>query len=464
MANIQKRGDSYRIRVSDGFDPETGARRYRTMTWTPEPGMTENQIEKELKRQAVLFEEFCRKQTAEGDGMSFDAFVKRWRKEYAVVQFKNTTLAYYDDLLRRILPALGHLKLSEITPAHISRFYANLRERGICTDVHYSPKVDFRSFIAENNISRQKLADCSGISMTTLESLISGKNVSRKTAEKLCEALERDVGELFTSVDKQRTFSSKTLLHYHRALSAIFNKAVKWGCMFSNPCDRVDAPKLNRREARYLNEEQTTALLKSLSDAPLQYRVMINLMVFTGARRGEICGLEWSDIDSEAHKLHIRRNSLYLPGTGMYEDTTKTEGSDRTISIPESLIKMLDELKAYQDSVRTQAGDAWQDSRKVFTQWNGKPIHPSTISAWLRKHCKQNGLPHTTPHMLRHTSATLLLMQGVPLKAVSKRLGHTLASTTSDIYGHSLPSIDDIAADTLDDLLNPGDALKNKKD
>ncbi len=112
MANIQKRGNSYRIRVSDGFDPETSVRRYRTKTWTPEPGMTENQIEKELKRQVVLFEEYCRKQTAEGDGISLEAFVKRWRSEYAVVQFKRTTLAYYDDLLRRILPALGHLKLA----------------------------------------------------------------------------------------------------------------------------------------------------------------------------------------------------------------------------------------------------------------------------------------------------------------------------------------------------------------
>lgn len=128
------------------------------------------------------------------------------------------------------------------------------------------------------------------------------------------------------------------------------------GGMFSNPCERVDAPKLNRREARYLTEEQTAALLESLANAPLQYQVMINLMVFTGARRGEICGLEWSDIDRETHKLHIQRNSLYLPGTGMYEDTTKTEGSDRTISIPESLVELLDELKAEQDSQRSQMG------------------------------------------------------------------------------------------------------------
>lgn len=259
MANIQKRGGSYRIRVSDGFDPETGARRYRTKTWTPPPDMTAKQIEKELERQAVLFEEHCRKCTVSNDSIRLCAFVERWRTEYAAMQLKRTTIAYYDDLLRRILPALGHLRLSEITPAHISEFYANLREHGIRTDIKYAPKIDFKSFLLGNNISRQKLADCAGISMTTLESLISGNNVSPQTAEKLCRALETNIDELFEATGREKSFSPKTLLHYHRCLSSIFSKAVKWGCMFSSPCDRVDPPKLNRREAQFLDEEQTTS-------------------------------------------------------------------------------------------------------------------------------------------------------------------------------------------------------------
>lgn len=464
MANIQKRGGSYRIRVSDGFDPETGARRYRTKTWTPSPDMTAKQIEKELERQAVLFEEHCRKCTVSDDSIRLRAFVERWRTEYAARQLKRTTIAYYDDLLRRILPALGHLKLSEITPAHINEFYANLRERGIRTDIKYAPKIDFKSFLSENNISRQKLVDCAGISMTTLESLISGNNVSPRTAEKLCSALETDICELFEATGGERSFSPKTLLHYHRCLSSIFSKAVKWGCMFSNPCDRVDPPKLNRREAQFLDEEQTTALLESLSDAPLQYRVMINLMVFTGARRGEVCGLNWTDIDWETNMIHIQRNSLYLPSVGMYEDTTKTESSDHIINVPERILDMLRELQKEQNGQKSAMGDAWQENGKVFTQWNGRPIHPSSVSTWLRKHCERKGLAHATPHMLRHTSATLLLMQGIPLKSVSKRLGHSQASTTSDIYGHSLQSLDEIAADRLDNILTPAKAFTDNKE
>lgn len=107
-------------------------------------------------------------------------------------------------------------------------------------------------------------------------------------------------------------------------------------------------------------------------------------------------------------------------------------------------------------------GEGWQESGKIFTQYNGLPIHPSSVTSWLRKFTERNGLPHVTPHMLRHTSATMLLMQGVPLKAVSRRLGHTLASTTSDIYGHSLRSVEDIAADKLEAMLSPSSQLKKE--
>ncbi len=100
----------------------------------------------------------------------------------------------------------------------------------------------------------------------------------------------------------------------------------------------------------------------------------------------------------------------------------------------------------------------------MFAQWNGKPINPSSVSTWMSKFCEKNGLPHTTPHMLRHTSATLLLMQGVPLKAVSKRLGHTLAFTTSDIYGHSLRSVEDIAADKLEAMLEPVAQIRGEQE
>ena len=231
--------------------------------------------------------------------------------------------------------------------------------------------------------------------------------------------------------------------------------------LFSNPCERVDPPKLRRREAKCLNEEQTLKLIAVLDEkGQYQYSVMVKLMIFSGARRAEICGLEWDDVDWDKSCIHICRNSLYLPNVGMYEDTTKTESSERYVKLPQSVMTMLSEFRDYQNGIKKQMGECWQESGKIFTQYNGLPIHPSSVTSWLRKFTERNGLPHVTPHMLRHTSATMLLMQGVPLKAVSRRLGHTLASTTSDIYGHSLRSVEDIAADKLEAMLSPSTQLK----
>lgn len=461
MGNIQKRGNSVRIRISDGFDPKTNVRRYKTLTIHLDPDMTERQKQEEINRQKVLFEEKCRRERYIDDSMTLDSFIEQWRADYEHTHLKNTTQRHYDDLIKRISPALGHLKLSEITPLHINAFYKNLTEEGIRMDYKYRCRIDFRKFLKDNDISRFKLIDAAGISMTTLESMLSGNNVSRDTAFGISDALEVEPKELFEVVGTERKFSQKTLLHYHRCLSAILTKAVKWGLLFSNPCERVDPPKLRRREAKCLNEEQTVQLIKALDEkGTYQYSVMVKLMIFSGARRAEICGLEWDDVDWEGGYIHICRNSLYLPDIGMYEDTTKTENSERDVKLPPTVMNMLAEFREYQNGIRKKMGEGWQESGKIFTQYNGLPIHPSSVTTWLRKFTARNGLPHVTPHMLRHTSATLLLMEGIPIKSVSKRLGHSKASTTSDIYGHSLKSVEDIAADKLDAMLNPSSQLK----
>lgn len=462
MASVEKHGKGYRIRVSDGTDPKTGKRRFREECWIPPPDMTELQIQKELNRRAVLFEEKCRREGRLDQRMTFLEFTEYWKKEYAERTLKNTTYSNYKLFLRRIGTAFSDLRLEQIGPEHIRAFMDMLSQEGVRVDGVYISKVDFNQFIKDNSICRQRLCDIAGIGTSTLDKLCRDGRVSKTTAQKLCSAMEVSVETLFEPEELTKPLSQKTLLHHFRLMRSMFEKAVKWNIIYSNPCDRVDPPKLKRKEAHYLNEDEIKRLMEALENAPSQYRLMVNLMIYTGARRGEICGLEWGDVDWNKGRIHIRRNSLYLPEIGMYEDTPKTESSDRIVAVSDSVMDMLREFKAEQDKTRELMGDAWEEHNKIFTQFRGKPIHPLTITKWLSKFCKDNGLPHTTPHMLRHTSATLLLMQGLPLKAVSKRLGHAQLSTTSDIYGHSLASVDEIAADALDDMLNPSDKLRRK--
>lgn len=154
MENVQIRGNSVRIRVSDGFDPKTNTRRYKTLTIHLDPDLTERQRQEEINHQKVLFEEKCRRESYIDDSMTLNSFIEQWRQDYEQSHLKNTTQKHYDDLLERTKPALGHLKLSEITPLHINAFYKNLAEGGIRIDYKYKCRIDFRKFLKDNDISR----------------------------------------------------------------------------------------------------------------------------------------------------------------------------------------------------------------------------------------------------------------------------------------------------------------------
>ena len=124
MATITKRGNSYRITVSCGYDLN-GKQLRRTMTWAPPEGMTKRQAEKELDRQAVLFEEKCRTGQVLDGNIKFADFAEKWFKDYAEKQLRPTTLRSYRQIVARINAAIGHIRLDKLQPAHIISFYNN---------------------------------------------------------------------------------------------------------------------------------------------------------------------------------------------------------------------------------------------------------------------------------------------------------------------------------------------------
>lgn len=450
MATITKRGGTYKITVSCGYDLE-GKQIRRHTTWKPAPGMTEWQIKKELDRQAVLFEEKCRSGQVLDGNIKFADFSERWFMDYAEKQLKPRTLATYKALLPRILTAIGHIRLDKLRPNHLTAFYTNLEESGVRLDTKYKSRGDFKAAIPS---TKAALAKAAGVSVNTLDSLTSGRNISRTSAEKISAALNRPLEEVFEPVDKG-ALSGKTALHYHRLLSSMLETAVQWQLIPSNPCKRVKAPRAERKEARYLDEKQAAEMIALLDKEPIQYRTIILLLINTGLRRGELCGLEWKDIDFTNAVLYVRRNTLYLPDRGIYDDTPKTISSQRAIKLPANCIPMLKEYRAWQAAERLKLGDQWQDHDRLFTRWNGEPIHPDTLTNWFSDFVKRNNLPPVTIHSMRHTNATLLIAAGTNLRTVSARLGHAQTSTTANVYSHAIQSADAAAAETLDDILKP---------
>ncbi|NLO48934.1 MAG: tyrosine-type recombinase/integrase [Clostridiales bacterium] len=110
--------------------------------------------------------------------------------------------------------------------------------------------------------------------------------------------------------------TNKTIKHRHRLISSILNQAVFWQVITDNPATRVRPPRVERTEAKFLDEKQAAKLLEYLDNESWQNSTMIKVFIYSGLRRGEMCGLEWSDIDFENHLITIRRSSQYVPGKG----------------------------------------------------------------------------------------------------------------------------------------------------
>lgn len=128
MATITKRGDTYRIKVSCGYNA-AGKQVTRSMTWKPKPGMTEKQVQKELERQAVLFEEKCKSGVGNGN-IRFQAFIEQWFTEYAASHLKRKTYHEYQRMTKRVYAALGHVRLDKLRPQHFRAFYNQLAQPG----------------------------------------------------------------------------------------------------------------------------------------------------------------------------------------------------------------------------------------------------------------------------------------------------------------------------------------------
>lgn len=444
MATVQKRGNTYRITASCGYDA-SGKQLRKSMTWTPTPGMTPKQETRELERQKVLFEEKCRTgQFASGD-MKFGDFVEIWRKDYAQQQLAPETYWRYNTLLARILPAIGHLRLSRIQPQHLLQFYNDLAENSISGKSRYRVKEERLDEVAA--IKTSDITKHSGIGQTAARTFKRGEYISAETMNKLCDGL--NIRRNIFEAEQGKPLDPVTINHHHRLISSILGIAVQWQLIPSNPCERVKPPKKPHREAVYLDDKQAMHLVELLDGAPMQQRTMIITLLYTGMRIGELCGLEWKDINYDKHLISVQRSSQYIPGKGIITKEPKNISSIRTNKYAGELFALLKEYEMWQLEQRFRLGDKWEDHDRLFTQWNGKPIYPASLGVWFKKFLSNTDLPPITIHSLRHTNATLLIADGVDVRTVSKRLGHSQMSTTMNIYAHAIRSADEMAAEVI---------------
>lgn len=239
MATIEKRGDSYRITVSAGYN-SSGKQIRKKMTWKPSQGMTKKQIEKELAKQAVLFEQQVETGQFLDGTITFAEFSDRWFKEYAEKHLKETTLTGYKDMMPRIIQALGHIRLAKLQLVHLMEFYNNLGEKGIRKDTKYKPCDNFKQLAADKGYTQKSLSEAAAVSLQCVRSCMDGKNVSKKTADKISAIL--NIPGLFEVINSTQKLSDNTISKYHCLISTILTTAVHWQVIPSNPCGRVKPP------------------------------------------------------------------------------------------------------------------------------------------------------------------------------------------------------------------------------
>lgn len=455
MAHIDKRANgSYRIKVSSGYSAD-GKQKTQSMTWKPpREGMTEKQIEKALQKAAFEFEQKC----AGGQVVNISKLenvIENWFVTHENA-LKPATLKKYRDCCPRIFSQLGHVRIDRIKTKDIDNFLtwlANERNApalGKC-------KVDLKKLLSENHETQKAFAERAGVDPHVIHSCKEGRAAIKwETAVKIAAALGQSPVAVFDKIENESRLSAKTIRCYHGFLSTVFNYAVKVGEIAVNPCTNCTLPKMTAKEREILTLEQARRFLQLLDEnAPLKYDCFFNIAVYGGFRRGEILGLRWSDIDFNNGLIHINRAVHWDKKRGYYYTEPKTAKSKRTVHLSERVMMLLKKQKNEQLSAAFNCGDYWKnDGDLVFTSDDGTQMSMGTPYAYLTKFCKAHGLPKISVHSLRHLNATLLINSGANPKTVQALLGHSLASTTMNLYAHEIQSAEAAASSALAAMLD----------
>jgi integrase len=220
-------------------------------------------------------------------------------------------------------------------------------------------------------------------------------------------------------------------------LSQGLDRAVKDRLLPLNPAKGIERPKGKKRTVTPYTSSELKTLLGELEDHRLF--AFFRVLAYTGARRGEVLALRWSDLEFENATLTISKNRTRIGKTVIEQESTKGGDGRRTVQLGAETLKLLKDHRKRQLQERIKAGSLWQDSNFIFTQENGLPLDPSTPYQLFKRIAKKLGLRSESLHSIRHLHATELLNAGVGIHEVKEQLGHSDISTTLRIYAHIRP-------------------------
>jgi len=334
----------------------------------------------------------------ESNKIKFKDYADTWLKDKIREGKKNTTITGWKLYLdKHILPSLGNMILKEITTAKLNKFYD------------------------------EKLG------------IASKKKQDSKVEEK-----------------KNEQISPNTVIHFHRIVHNILNHAVKQRLLSYNPATACSKPKAVKPQINILTVEEVIKILEVASQHNIKKDGSINesinpsyypallVDVYTGLRRSELMGLKWKYVDLDNGILTIAETLLQGTDNKIYQDDdTKTYAGKRTISIPDEVVAVLRKHKEFIG-----------DTEYVFCNRKGERPDPHNFNRFFQKVLEKAGIAkHVRVHDLRHTNVSMMVLQNVNPKDISKRIGHSSYSFTMQTYAHIMPETDMKTANKLSELL-----------
>ena len=309
VPRTNKKGEiiSYRIRVSRGYDAEGNRLKPYFMTYIPEKGMSKRQIEAEVNRQAVLFEEKCKGGEVADSNMRLRDFIPQYLETVSVTMSPTTLHLYEQVISNHILPKLGGKKLTDIKPLHVQKFIKYLSE-------------------------------------------LENKSPTNNTGK----------------------LSATTIRRYLCVLQSILRLAVKLDIIAVNPAkaEKLTLPKKVTPKIEIFTKAEAAEMLNCLQTEPLQFQTFIQLAIITGARRGELVALKFSDFDYTKCEVTISRAVIKVDGSD-YQIKPPKDYEVRTVTVNEHCIELVKQLQAEQERERERLGSKWAGDEWLFTKWNG---------------------------------------------------------------------------------------------
>lgn len=454
-----KQGEkTYQVRVKIiGYN---GVPVQKAMSWKPNYKMTDKQLQLALNRVANEFEqrveaEFAGKQKPIATSETyFNEFVRYWLEKIE----KTRTDSYYvgaSIAFSKIEDMMKKYRLKDLVPTVLDEIFKKIDDM---------MKVEY-TIVARDSLNceikecyRYRTVFCreSGLSEATVRDAERKHKISYATANKIANALNLDIDMLF---DVQKRFVPYKTSYAEGMKKVIRNtlaEAANLGIVEKNYARKlyITTKHPDSEKVKSMTIEDAQKLVQVCVELDIRKRFIIIFMLLTGVRKGEMCGLNWSDIDFEKKTVSIRRQYEAVSKKGLILKKPKTKSSIRTFEIPDILVVLLKEYRTWYENKRKEIGELWQGEDNILVARNGKRLHPTTVRNWLDEALELAELPHCSVHSLRHTNITVLIASGVSPVTVAGRVGHAKVSTTMDIYADFLGSSDREASDRINDYFS----------